>query len=83
MKSEYDDETIEDYEARPLGRSATEKSAARLHGGHVRERWRRIAEGSLPAVFSRDGYAHCLHSRERENARRLRQRKPEHRNGAI
>jgi hypothetical protein len=74
MKSDYDTETLEDYEARPRGRTASAIRHARLHNEHKRERWRRVADGSQPAVISRDSYAYCPHSRERENARRLRQR---------
>jgi hypothetical protein len=71
MKSDYEDETVEDYEARPPGRSAVARPARVRR--HKRERWRRIAEGSQPAVISRDGYAFSPHSRERENSRRLMQ----------
>ncbi len=66
MKTEYD-ETVEDYEARPPMRRGPTRARV------LRERWRRIAEGSLFCVMSRDGYAYSQHSHERENARRLRQ----------
>lgn len=66
MKTEYD-ETTEDYEARAPGRGSSPRPKRLL------ERWRRIAEASLPCLLSRDGYAYSQHSHDRAAARRLRQ----------
>ncbi len=68
MKPEYDDESLDDLEARPLGRSRG--AAARPH--RPRERWRRISEGSLVPVISHEGHSYTQHSHDRENARRRR-----------
>jgi hypothetical protein len=61
------DETLDELEARPLGTRPGPRRSQR-----ARERWRRIAEASLPCVISHGGYSFTQHSHDRENARRRR-----------